>query len=112
MIISAEELNKNKVTREQIVDMFCENLMNKIIDANAKGNRKICFDATVWCNKTTKEISPIYRNDWRNDGVTPYEYSFDDYAEDIKKRFINAGYIIKPTGYIGGVWQKTEDIMW
>lgn len=112
MIISAKDLNKNGITRENIVDTFCENLMNRITEANAKGNRKICFDATVWCNKDTKEISPTYVKAWGYGNNSPYEYRFDDYAEDIKKRFVNAGYVIKPTGYIGGVWQRTEDIMW
>ena len=112
MIISARDLNKNGTTREEIVDAFCENLMNRITEANGNGRRKICFDATVWCNEKTKEISSTHRRDWMEDGITPYEYRFDDYAEDIKKKFVNAGYIIKPTGYIGGVWQRSEDIMW
>lgn len=112
MIIMANELNKNGVTREKIIDTFCENLMNKISKANEDGQRKICFDATVWTNKQTKEISPTYKKEWGHENNLPYEYRFDDYAEEIKKKFTNAGYVIKPTGYIGGVWQRTEDIMW
>ena len=60
----------------------------------------------------TKEISPIVKKDWEYEDFSAYEYRFDDYAEEIKKRFVNAGYVIKPTGYIGGIWQRTEDIMW
>lgn len=112
MIIAVNELNKNGITREKIIDTFCKNLMSKITRANVEGRRELCFTADVWCNTKTREISHIYRQDWREDGISPYEYSFDDYAEEIKKRFINAGYTIKPTGYIGGVWQKTENIMW
>lgn len=111
MIISASELNNSGVTREKIIDTFCENLMNRINEANADGRRKICFDATVWTNKQTKEISPTYKREWGHEN-NPYEYRFDDYAEEIKKMFTDAGYIVKPTGYIGGVWQLTEDIMW
>ena len=112
MIITANELNKNGITREKIIETFCENLMNHIKEANEEGKRIICFDATVWSNKVTKEISPTYQKEWGYENCTPYEYRFCDYEEEIKKKFINAGYIIKPTGYIGGVWQRTEDIMW
>lgn len=112
MIISANELNKNRITRDKIIDTFCENLMNKINRANAEGKRKVCFSAIIWTNRKTKEISPIVKNDWKNEDFSAYEYHFDDYAEEIKKKFVNAGYIIKPTGYIGGVWQDTEDICW
>ena len=34
-----------------------------------------------------------------------------DYIE-VRNIFENAGYVIKPTGYIGGVWQTTEEICW
>lgn len=34
-----------------------------------------------------------------------------DYIE-VRNIFERAGYVIKPTGYIGGVWQSTEDICW
>ena len=61
MIIMANELNKNGVTREEVINTFCENLMDRICKANADGQRKICFDATVWTNKQTNEISPTYK---------------------------------------------------
>lgn len=112
MIIMANELNKNGITREEVINTFCENLMDRICKANADGQRKICFDATVWTNKQTNEISPTYKKEWGYENNLAYEYRFDDYAEEIKKKFTNAGYVIKPTGYIGGVWQRTEDIMW
>lgn len=32
--------------------------------------------------------------------------------DEIRKKYEAAGYIIKPTGYIGGVWQLSEDICW
>ena len=35
----------------------------------------------------------------------------DVYAE-IRAKYERAGYRIIPTGYIGGVWQLTEDICW
>lgn len=35
-----------------------------------------------------------------------------DVYDEIRRKYENAGYIIKPTGYSGGVWQLTEDICW
>lgn len=32
--------------------------------------------------------------------------------DEIRNKYEEAGYIIKPTGYIGGVWQLSEDICW
>lgn len=112
MIILAKDLNKNGNTREEIVNVFCENLMDKIVEENKKGVRKICFDAHVWYNEKTGEISSTFRKDWVDDGISPYKYLFVDYADDIRQKFLESGYTIKPTGYIGGVWQRTEDIMW
>ena len=31
---------------------------------------------------------------------------------EVRQKFEKAGYTIKPTGYVGGVWQLTEDICW
>ena len=39
-------------------------------------------------------------------------HHWDDYKYDVEKVFRSAGYVIKSTGYVGGVWQRTEDIMW
>ena len=35
-----------------------------------------------------------------------------DVYEEIRSKYESAGYKIKPTGKIGGVWQLTEDIYW
>ena len=39
-------------------------------------------------------------------------YSDDQYYSDLRRMYENAGYVIKPTGTIGGIWQKTMDICW
>lgn len=36
----------------------------------------------------------------------------DELYSEVRAIFERAGYKIKPTGYIGGVWQLTEDICW
>ena len=35
-----------------------------------------------------------------------------DVYDEIRSKYERAGYKIKPTGYIGGVYQKTEHIYW
>ena len=109
MIIKASELNK--ITREDIIDLFCESLMNNIKEANKKGRREALFHSTIYRNEKTNELSATFREDWRKDGVDS-PYRFNDYEREIERKFISFGYVVKPTGYIGGVWQLTKDIMW
>ncbi len=112
-IIPANQI-KCGPSREDIVNAFCENLMNRIQERAKEGGRKICFDASVYHENETGQIYSTYQNKWRGvkDAYDSYKYRFDDYADEIKAKFKQAGYIIKPTGYIGGVWQLTEDLMW
>lgn len=84
---------KCNVSRKEIVSMFCEKLMDKINSAAQEGYHKTCF-----------YYSSITIGERR--------YLFDEFQDDIKAKFLSAGYTIKPTGYIGGVWQRTEDICW
>ena len=35
-----------------------------------------------------------------------------DVYDEVKELYEAEGYKIVPTGYIGGVWQRTEDICW
>ena len=37
---------------------------------------------------------------------------YDEWEREMKQHYTNLGYWFEPTGYIGGVWQKTEDICW
>ena len=36
----------------------------------------------------------------------------DEFYFEVRTKFENSGYKIIPTGYINGVWQRTEDITW
>ena len=36
----------------------------------------------------------------------------DEYYFEVREKFERAGYKIIPTGYINGIWQRTEDITW
>lgn len=99
-------------SREEIVNAFCENLMSKIQARAEKGGNKLCFDATAYYHIPSGKVFGTHNKDWGRDDWDSYKYRFDDYASEIKAKFKQAGYVIKPTGYIGGVWQLTEDICW
>ena len=99
-------------SREEIVNAFCENLMNRIQKRANEGGHKICFDATAYYHKPSGKVFGTHNKAWDPYDWTSYGYLFDDYASEVKAKFKAAGYVIKPTGYIGGVWQLTEDIMW
>ena len=91
-IIPANQVQCN-TSRKEIVYMFCKKLMDKISDAAKDGYHKTCF----YCG-------PVI--------IGEHRYLFSEFEDDIKKKFLSSGYVIKPTGYIGGVWQRTEDICW
>ena len=72
-----------------------ESVMKSIENASERGYRKTCFcSSTYW-----------YKNE---DGID----CFINFDEEVKAEFIRHGYSFRPTGYIGGVWQHTEDICW
>ena len=36
----------------------------------------------------------------------------DEFYFEVKKKFLDCGYKIVPTGYLNGVYKRTEDITW
>ena len=38
--------------------------------------------------------------------------NFEEYRARIEREIESSGYRIVPTGYIGGVWQRTKDLVW
>jgi hypothetical protein len=111
-IITKPNELKNKITSEMVVDKMCEKLMQEINKANSNGNHKCTFYICgVYGNTKTGEFPKEITSEVLHNSDYTY-FRFDDYSDMIKKRFIEAGYCIKPTGYIGGVWQLSEDIYW
>lgn len=70
--------------RADQVDKIVEKVNRHIAEAVSKGLRRCYFP----CD----DDSPFYK--------------------DVRKRFEQYGYRIRPTGYIGFEWQLTEDIEW
>lgn len=110
-IIPANQI-KCENTREEIVNAFCENLMNRIQECASQGRHDCCFDASVYYHIPSGKVFGAHNTNWNRGDWDSYKYRFDDYAREIKSKFQQAGYIIRPTGYIGGVWQLTETICW
>lgn len=81
-----------KVTdrRRKAMEYCTKWIMYYIEEANKKGLNKVCF------SPTSTSI----------DGV------FIDCEEELRRNFSEAGYYFKPTGYVGGVRQRTTDICW
>lgn len=112
-IINAKDLVP--ISKEQIVDLFCEDLMHTI--SEYRENRRVCFHAYVYKAKDGKYY-PGYKY-WklprelkRGGGDYSGYVPFDDYKDEVRRKFRSAGYTVQPTGYIGGVWQDTESIIW
>lgn len=62
------------------------------------------------CSMVDERISHAVENG-RCSACFPID-KHDEHYERIKKEYEANGYKIKPTGYIGGVWQLTEYITW
>lgn len=60
--------------------------------------------------KNNESIKYAMKHNRSNACFTPYPDN--QYYSEVRAIFERAGYKIKPTGYIGGVWQLTEDICW
>lgn len=98
--------------RNDIVECFCDNLMSEIQKKAKEGQNCCVFDATVYYNKRNGKITGNLPKGYNPDEYDCYKYSFDSYKDEVKERFESYGYVVKPTGYIGGIWQDTEDIYW
>ena len=71
-----------KQTNKDEFQKSCEKVLRDIEKAAREGRRKVCF----------------------NPSMGQYDA--------VKRAFENKGYYFTPTGYIGGVWQRTENINW
>ena len=98
MIKSANEMRdvvaKNEIYQKGYQKAI-ESVMQSIERASKIGLRKTCFcPSSYW-----------YDNEY---GIRTYISFYDE----VKAEFKKYGYTFKPTGYIGGVWQQSEDICW
>ena len=65
-----------------------------------------------------KELNEQLRNQERRireasaSGSNRVCFSANKHESDVKRILIENGFRFEPTGYSGGVWQLTEDIVW
>lgn len=88
-IKKASELVKSD-DRMQAMEYCAKWIMHNIEKANNAGRDRTCFTPTV----------------------TRVNGRYIDCEPELRKAFRDAGYKFEPTGYIGGVWQRTIDICW
>lgn len=84
MVEPIEITQEMKESKQIKIDKYVEDINNSIRRAVENGRHDICF--------------PIDKD--------------NTYYWDVRRLFERKGYRIKPTGYIGGVWQLTEDLYW
>lgn len=81
----------------------------------ASGKREELKRSSEFDEKVKREI------EWQNERINKAIKEGKNYTsfvisvevEDyIKEMYKKQGYTFKPTGYVGGVWQRTEDICW
>ena len=61
------------------------------------------------CEGVIRDINRAQKNGYRETCFDPYPVEFYD---SVKREFQRHGYTFRPTGFIGGVWQRTEHICW
>jgi len=83
----------------QITKEMKESRQSKIDKIVSKINKDIKRAVEEGCNSTYFDCDKD-------------SYSTEDFYDDVRQIFERAGYTIRPTGYYGGVWQRTEHIMW
>ena len=98
MIRNANELREISTKNEHYEKGYkqaVESVMRSIEEASKNGRRKTCFNPMAYWYET--------------------EYgtrTFMNFDDEVKEEFKKHGYRFEPTGYIGGVWQRTENICW
>lgn len=95
MIKPAKEIITNSNIHDKGIEVGVASVMRAIEKAAAEGRRSTCFHPKAYWYTTDSGLETFQR--------------FDD---EIKAMFKKQGYTFKPTGYVGGVWQRTEDICW
>lgn len=98
MVKRAWEMNEISTKNERYEKGYkkaVDSVMRSIEIASERGYRKTCFCPSVYW----------YKNE---DGIECYI----DFYNEVKEEFRMNGYRFRPTGYLAGVWQRTEDICW
>ena len=86
--------------------LLVKNMINIISSKDILKNQDTTrFDKE--CEYMMKRIQEASKRGERNTCFIAYEFE-----PQVKEVFRKKGYTFKPTGYLNGVWQMTEDICW
>lgn len=98
MIKSAKEMRET-VTKKELYKkgyiQAVESVMKSIETASKMGLRKTCFSPRMYHYETANGF-----------------WGWMNFYDEVKEEFKEHGYTFKPTGYVDGVWQQSEDICW
>ena len=97
-MINANEARR-QMKKDIAVDICKKRTEKNIRDAIANGRNRTCLSNTYCYLKEDGTAGTVYDR-------------YVDCTHEIKEWLRSLGYRIEPTGYIGGVWQRTEDIVW
>lgn len=94
-----------------------ENISNSLKDLipSSKEIRESLSQNDKYIKEMKKEITEINRRikESKDIGLScTFFPARAEYEDDLKRLYKDKGYTFKPTGYIGGVWQETEEICW
>lgn len=98
MIKNAYEVRRKTENSERYkagYEKAVNSVMRAIERASEKGYRNACFNPSVYWYQTETGLA-----------------TYIDFYCEVREEFKKHGYTFKPTGYVGGVWQRTEDIYW
>ena len=98
MIKNANEMMENATKNKHYEVGYkraVESVMRAIEKASTEGRRKTCFNPSAYWYETESGVR-----------------TFMTFEDEVKSEFQKHGYRFEPTGYIGGVWQRTENICW
>ena len=98
-MISASEARQLMI-KDVAINECKKRTEKSILEAIKNGYNRVCLHYTTCYIKDDGTVS----NDYKGKRID-CEYEIKSWLKDL-------GYRIEPTGYIGGVWQRTEHICW
>lgn len=95
--MNAEEARKlsNKNGRKEILEMALKQVEKEIYEAAKKGKNHICYGLKPQYGGFSIRVNKRYVD-----------------VPELRDVLISKGFEFKDTGYIGGVYQHTEDLYW
>ena len=82
-------------------ELNCTDYFKYFIERQERGIKSACENDIRRCHFYERDIT-----------VNGKRINFEEYRARIEREIESSGYRIVPTGYIGGVWQRTKSLVW